>query len=89
MACSRWWNRARAVFDRIGDRAAVDTRHGQPIVEEHQVEATFFECPTDLGVVRRVEVTVLGGGVTPRTRVNRRAARLHEGDECHLSSSHT
>ena len=70
--------------DGIGDGATVDPRHGQAVVEEHHVEAVLFEGPAQLGVVARGEKAVLGGGMSPRPRVDRGVARLHEPHQRHL-----
>ena len=40
-----------AVTDGLGHRTAVDARHGQPVVEEHHVEAALFERSAELRVV--------------------------------------
>ena len=77
-------HRAGAPQDRLGHRAAVDAGHGQPVVEEHQVEAALFERAAQLLVVARGEEAVLGGRMAPRTGVHRRVPRLHEPHQRHL-----
>ena len=77
------FDRSRAVAHRLGHRARVDAGHGESVVEEHQVEAALLELPSDLRVIGRVEIAVLGGRMPPRTRVDRGVARLHERDQRH------
>ena len=58
-------DRPGAESHRVGDRAAVDAGHGEPVVEEHQVEATVFERPAELLVEALVEEPVLGRRMPP------------------------
>ena len=71
-------DRAGAVANGLGHRTAVDTGHGQAVVEEHHVEAALLEGASQLGVVARSQKTVLGGGVAPRTGVDGGVPCLHE-----------
>ena len=64
----------------LGHRPGVDPGHGEPVVEEHQVEATVLERSAELLVVAGVEEAVLGRGMAPRARVHRGVAGLHEAD---------
>jgi hypothetical protein len=77
-------HRAGARAHGLGDGAAVDAGHRQPVVEEHQIEAPVLEGATDLLVVARCEEPVLGGRVPPRPRVHRRVPGLHEAHQRHL-----
>jgi hypothetical protein len=54
-----------AVPDRLGDRVAVDAGHGEPIIEEHQIEATRFEQPSQVRVVVGLEEPQVSGGMPP------------------------
>ena len=74
----------RAGPHRLRDRATVDPRHGEAIVEEHEVEAALFERPGQLLVVARGEESVLRGRMPPGPGVDGGVPRLHEPDQGHL-----
>ena len=78
------FHRARPGAHGLGHRAAVDPRHGQPVVEEHEVEAAVFERAGELLVVAGGQEPVLGGRVPPRAGVDRGVAGLHEPHQRHL-----
>ena len=81
-------HRARPSPHGLGHRSPVDAGHGQPVVEEHHVEAALFEGAPQLLVVARGEEAVLGGRMAPRARVHGGVPRLHEPHQRHLPRRH-
>src|SRR5262249_49149995 len=78
---------ADAVAHRLREVVAVAIGHGQPVVEERELELAGLERAADPLIVLGGEEVLRGRRVAPRGRVVRAVLGLQKGDQRHLPRS--
>jgi hypothetical protein len=79
---------ADAVLDRVAMVVAVAIGHGQPVIEEADVELAFLEHPADGGVEVRRPGVLAGIGMSPGGHEVCAVLGLQEAHHHHLSLHH-